>query len=64
MAIANKYIGLEHLNLMQKRIEVLFGGKVMDRDKMVKAGKSIDKLRRKVDNWDSVQEIRRWRERK
>ena len=64
MVKVKEKIGLEHLDLMQRRIEVLIGGRVVDRDKMVKAAESIDRLRRKVNGWNSVQEIRRWRERK
>ncbi|MBU1261584.1 hypothetical protein KKG61_07575 [bacterium] len=62
MAVLEKEIGLEHLNLMQKRLEVLIGGRVINRDKMIEAAKSIDRLRRKVEGWNSVQEIRKWRE--
>ena len=63
MVILEKEIGLDHLNLMQRRLEILIGGRVMDRDKMIEAAKSIDRLRRKVNGWNSVHEIRKWRER-
>lgn len=64
MAVLERKIKLEHLSLMQRRLEILIGGRIMDRDKMIEAAKSIDRLRRKVDGWNSVQEIRKWREKR
>lgn len=62
MKTAKKKSNLESLNLIQKRLEILVGGKIEDRAKMQKAAKSIDRLRRKVKGWDSVEEIRKWRD--
>ena len=55
---------LEHLSLIQKRLEVLVGGRIIERDETIKAAESIDRLRRKVEGWDSTKEIRRWRDRR
>lgn len=52
---------LEHLNLMEKRIEFLIGARTKNRNKMQSAAKNIKKLSRKVKNWDSVEEIRKMR---
>jgi len=64
MKTAKKKSNLESLNLIQKRLEILVGGKIEDRAKMQKAAKSIDRLRRKVEGWDSVKEIRKWRDKR
>ena len=55
---------LEHLSLMQKRIEILIGGRMVERDKAAEAADYINRLRRKVDGWDSTEEVRRWRDRR
>jgi hypothetical protein len=57
-----KSASLEHLNLIEKRLQILVGGRIYERNKMMAAARSIDKLRRKVEGWDSVKEIRKWRE--
>ena len=49
---------------MTKRVEYLIGARIRDRKKIVTASQTIDRLRRKVRGWESVQEIRRWRDRK
>ena len=54
--------GLEHLGVMAKRVEYLIGARVRDRKKILAASQAIDRLRRKVPGWESVQEIRRWRD--
>ena len=51
----------EHLKLMENRAKILIGGQIRKRDKMGLAEQAIDKLRRKVKNWDSVSEIRKLR---
>lgn len=53
---------LEHLSKNEKRLAILVGGTVVDREKMKRAAENIDKLRRKVPHWDAVEEIRKWRE--
>jgi len=47
---------------MAKRVEYLIGARVRDRKKILAASQAIDRLRRKVPGWESVQEIRRWRD--
>ena len=56
-------IPLEQLHIIQKRLEILVGSREGRIDRRREAGRSIDKLRRKVNGWNSVNEIRRWRER-
>jgi len=51
----------EHLQLMENRAKILIAGRIRKRDKMRLAAQEIDKLRRKVENWDSVSEIRKLR---
>ncbi len=51
----------EHVKLMENRAKILIGGRIRKRDKMGLAEQAIDKLRRKVKNWDSVSEIRKLR---
>ncbi len=55
---------LEHLSLIQKRLEILVGGRIIERDKTVEAAECIDRLRRKAKGWDSAKEVRRWRNRR
>lgn len=62
MKKAKKETGLDYLHLMEKRLGILVGGRITDRNKMQKAAKSIGRLRRKVDGWNSTEEIRKWRE--
>lgn len=64
MAIRHNSSGIEQLGVMAKRVEYLIGARIRDRKKMLTASQTIDRLRRKVRGWDSVQEIRRWRDRK
>jgi len=46
---------------MKNRAKYLIPGKIRNQDKMQLAAQTIDKLRRKVENWDSVSEIRKLR---
>lgn len=64
MGVRHNASGLEHLDVMTKRVEYLIGARIRDRKKMLTASQTIDRLRRKVRGWDSVREIRRWRDRK
>ena len=64
MAYRRNSVGSEHLDVMTKRVQYLIGARIRDRKKMLTASQAIDHLRRKVAGWDSVQEIRRWRDRK
>jgi len=52
---------LEHLQLMENRAKILVAGRIRERDKMESAARTIDRLRRKTSNWDSVTEIRKLR---
>lgn len=54
-------IDLEHLELMQKRVEFLVGAKICDRKKILKTSSDIDQLRRKTKGLKGVDEVRRWR---
>jgi len=62
MASRRESLGLEHVGVMAKRVEYLIGARVRDRKKILAASQAIDRLRRKVPGWESVQEIRRWRD--
>ena len=62
MAIRGDSQGLEHRDVMAKRVEYLIGARIRDRKKILAASQAIDRLRRKVPGWNSVQEIRRWRD--
>ena len=64
MAYRRNSLGTEHLDIMTKRVEYLIGARIRDRKKMLTASRAIDRLRRKLRNGDSTQEIRRWRDRK
>lgn len=56
---------LENLNLMQKRVEFLIGARVQNRKQIHSAVQAIDKLRSKTSkNWNSVEEIRKWRDKR
>ena len=56
-------LGAEHLDVMTKRVAYLIGARIRDRKKMLAASQAIDRLRRKVRGFESVQEIRHWRDR-
>lgn len=56
-----KKSGLEHLELMRKRVEFLIGGRIRNRKKMVEASQHIDKLCRQVKGLSSVEIIRKFR---
>ena len=64
MAYRRNSLGSERLEVMTKRVEYLIGARIRDRKKMLAASQAIDRLRRKVAGWDSVREIRRWRDRR
>ena len=62
MAVRSHARGFEHVGVMTKRVGYLVGGRIRNRKKIVTASQAIDRLRRKVPGWNSVQEIRRWRD--
>ncbi len=62
MATQRSLSSLERLGVMTKRVEYLIGARIRDRKKIVAASQAIDRLRRKVAGWNSIQEIRRWRD--
>lgn len=53
--------GLENLQLIQKRAEYLIGGKIRNQKRILEASCNIDKLRRKVSGYNSVEIIRKFR---
>ncbi|MDI6839920.1 MAG: hypothetical protein QMD71_03540 [bacterium] len=60
-----KQVELDNLNLMQKRASLLIGARMRDYKKIQKAARSIERLRRKAPKgWDSVEEIRKWRDKR
>ncbi|MEW6482685.1 MAG: hypothetical protein AB1397_06800 [bacterium] len=63
MEVLEKEIGFEQLGLMQRRLEILVGGRISEREKMKEAGKAINRLTRRIEGFKSVEEIRKWRER-
>ena len=62
MATRREAHGFEHVGQMARRVEYLIGGRIRDRKKIQAASDAIDRLRRKVPRWHSVEEIRRWRD--
>lgn len=53
--------GLDTLDTIEKRLEIMFGGRVRDKDRMMHAIEVQDRLRGKSKDWKGVEEIRKWR---
>ena len=53
---------LDTLDLVEKRLEIIVGAKLIDKTKTEEAVLIQNKLRKKSKNWNGTEEIRKWRE--
>lgn len=56
---ADKY---DDLDFFKKRIEILTGAQLREVDRVNTAITIQDNIRKKINNWNGVKEIRKWRE--
>ena len=49
------------LDTIERRLEIMFGARVRDKDRMMHAIETQDKLREKSRDWKGTEEIRKWR---
>lgn len=52
---------MDTLDIVEKRLEIMFGARVRDKDRMMHAIEVQDKLRSKSGGWKGTVEIRKWR---
>lgn len=52
---------MDTLDIVEKRLEIMFGARVRDKDRMMHAIEVQDKLRSKSRGWKGEIEIRKWR---
>jgi hypothetical protein len=52
---------LDTLDTIEKRLEIMFGARVRDKDRMAHAIEVQDRLRSKSKDWKGTEEIRKWR---
>ncbi len=52
---------MDTLDTVERRLEIMFGAKVRDKDRMMHAIQVQDRLRSKSRGWDGAEEIRKWR---
>ncbi|HEY9245267.1 MAG TPA: hypothetical protein VIO11_00320 [Candidatus Methanoperedens sp.] len=50
--------------MIEKRLEIMVGARVRDKDRMMHALEVQDRLRSKSKNWKGTEEIRKWRSRR
>lgn len=55
---------LDTLDIIEKRLEIMVGARVRDKDRMMHAIEVQDRLRGKSKNWKGAEEIRKWRSRR
>jgi hypothetical protein len=55
---------MDTLALFQKRIEIMIGAKLKDKNRIQNAIEVQDELRKKTKGWNGVAEIRKWRDRR
>lgn len=53
---------LDNLDLFQRRIEILAGAKLRERDRIKAAVELQNRVRKKIGKWQGSKEIRKWRE--
>ena len=53
---------MDNLEVFQRRIEILYGAKLRETDRISDAIKIQDSIRSKVGAWNGTKEIRKWRE--
>uniref|UniRef100_A0A7C6EG85 Uncharacterized protein n=1 Tax=candidate division WOR-3 bacterium TaxID=2052148 RepID=A0A7C6EG85_UNCW3 len=61
MADVSGKVDLKDAEVIKKRLAILVGGSVVAKDRINKAYKSINRLRRRVSHWNSTEELRKWR---
>lgn len=52
---------MDTLDIVEKRLEIMLGARVRDKDRMVHTIEVQDKLRSKSRGWKGTIEIRKWR---
>jgi hypothetical protein len=52
---------IDTLDTIERRLEIMFGARVRDKDRMMHAIETQDKLREKSRGWKGAEEIRKWR---
>ncbi len=52
---------IDTLDTIERRLEIMLGARVRDKDRMMRAIETQDKLRKKSRGWKGAEEIRRWR---
>jgi hypothetical protein len=53
---------IDKINVMEKRLEILVGARLRDRNRIENAISTQDRLRKKSKGWNGAKEIRRWRD--
>ncbi|MGB2726860.1 MAG: hypothetical protein WBD09_00085 [Halobacteriota archaeon] len=53
---------LDEINVVEKRLEILVGARLRDRNRIENAISTQDRLRKKSTGWNGAAEIRKWRE--
>jgi len=61
MAEVSEKVDLKDTKVIKKRLAILVGGSVVAKDRISKAYKSINRLRRRISHWNSTEELRKWR---
>ncbi len=52
---------IDALDTIERRLEIMLGARVRDKDRMMHAIETQDKLRKKSRGWKGTEEIRKWR---
>jgi hypothetical protein len=55
---------IDALDTIERRLELMSGARVRDKDRMMHAIETQDKLREKSRGWKGAEEIRKWRNRR
>lgn len=55
---------IDTLDIIERRLEIMSGARVRDKDRMMHAIQVQDKLREKSRGWKGAEEIRKWRNRR
>jgi hypothetical protein len=53
---------VDKINVIEKRLEVIMGARLRDRNRIENAISIQDRLRKKSKGWNGAKEIRKWRE--
>jgi hypothetical protein len=53
---------VDKINLIGKRLDVIVGARLRDRNRIENAISTQDRLRKKSRGWNGTKEIRKWRE--